>query len=114
MITNAPDKPRSAGATVVMLGIALVPALLSLLPLTLNGLQQVLGALGSTDAPEGASLGRGVAMLVTASLPYLCGLLALGYSRLKGLPQAKAWELCAATLFVTGLVACVTAMMYAF
>ena len=114
MITNAPDRSRSATATAVMLGVALVPALLALLPLTLNGFQQVLGALGGTDAPEGASLGRGATMLLAASLPYLGGLLAIAYGRRGKLPRAKVWELCAATLFTTGLVACVVAMMYAF
>lgn len=112
-----PHSPSQTGnqtaVTLVTLGVSLVPALLALLPLTLNGVQQVLGALGRTSAPEGASLGSGAVMLTAAALPFLAGITAVGIGRARRLEWRRTWEACAASAFVTGLAACCVAMVFA-
>ncbi|MER6914998.1 hypothetical protein ABT354_25255 [Streptomyces sp. NPDC000594] len=105
---------RVAGA-VVPLCAGLALALLAALPLAFNGAQQTLGALGRAEVPDGASasLGRGLAMLGAAVLPFAAGTVALLVGRVRQLSGVRVVRLCGRAVLVCALGACVMAMVNA-
>ncbi|WDN56383.1 hypothetical protein [Streptomyces clavuligerus] len=105
----------SLAGAVALVCLAFLPALLAVLPLTFNGAQYTLGALGRAELPEGASpsLGWGLALLGAAVLPFLAGPGALVAGRAKGLSWERALRVCAWAVLGCGLFACLMAMMSA-
>ncbi|MFF8289015.1 hypothetical protein ACF068_07235 [Streptomyces sp. NPDC016309] len=104
-----PRKVRGALVIVAMLTASAFPALLAVLPLALNGAQQLLTDSTPTHTTSAAA---GSVMLMAAALPFVGGLATLGYGRAR-LSNDRAWGVTAAFVFITGLIACVVAMFYA-
>ncbi|EGX57284.1 hypothetical protein SZN_23611 [Streptomyces zinciresistens K42] len=105
---------RAAGA-VALVGAALLPGAFAALPLTFNGAQQTLGALGSAAMPEGATASRGwgITLLTAAVLPFAAIPLSLIVARVRRLPRDGAVRVCATAVFACGLLACLVAIVCA-
>ncbi|MFI5755466.1 hypothetical protein [Streptomyces sp. NPDC051569] len=115
MESHTTGPPGRAIGAVAVLCLAFLPALLAALPLTLNGAQQTLGALGRAEMPEGAtpSLGWGLAMLGVAALPFVASPVVLVVGRAKHLSWSRAAELSAKVVLGCGLFACLMAALFA-
>ncbi|WP_229869107.1 hypothetical protein [Streptomyces inusitatus] len=107
------NRPGRALGTVARIGLAFVPALLAALPLTFNGAQHTLGALGRAELAEGASpsLGWGLTLLGAAALPFVAGAVVLAVGRAKGLSRSRIGTVCATAVLGCGLFACLVAMV---
>ncbi|WP_329266875.1 hypothetical protein [Streptomyces sp. NBC_01451] len=95
--------------TLVITAVAAVPWLVAVLPLTLNGIQQVQE---SGDAQSG-SVGLGIAMLVLAALPVVTSLLMVTVGLIIRLQLRKIVHFAAATLFFGGLASFLFAALLA-
>ncbi|MCZ7456748.1 hypothetical protein [Streptomyces sp. WMMC940] len=89
--------------------VSAVPWLIALLPLTLNGMQQVEESGGTGDG----SFGLGITMLALAALPVVTALSVLAVGLLTRVRFGKAGHLAAATLFVGGMTAFLFASLLA-
>ncbi|MFJ1585650.1 hypothetical protein ACIOC1_20335 [Streptomyces sp. NPDC088197] len=97
----------------IVLGLAILPALLATLPLALNGSQQILAAMGRVSAPNGGSAVWGCVMIAAAVLPYVAGVATAWYVHGKDIPRREKWNTCAAAVFFSGLAAFFAAMLLA-
>lgn len=89
--------------------VAIVPWLIAVLPLTLNGMQQIQE---SGDAGNG-SAGLGTIMLALAALPVIAALLVLSIGLIARVQPRKAGHFAAATLFTCGMASFLFASLLA-
>ncbi|MEU8652671.1 hypothetical protein [Streptomyces sp. NPDC048737] len=103
------EPARPVLTSLVITTLAAVPWILAVLPLTLNGMQQIeeSGGLGTR------SVGLGITMLALAALPLVASALVLTYGLTARMEVHKMVQITAAALFFGGLVSFLFAVLLA-
>ena len=109
METTVRGRTRSVLTALVVAVVAPVPWLIAVLPLTLNGMQQVQE---SGDTGNG-SAGLGITMLVLAALPVITALLVLAIGLIARVQLRRAGHIAAAVLFFGGMASFLFASLLA-